>query len=1837
MSIIGTIIGKLFTTYLFQTFMFTASVIYQRRLAKKAARAADANKGFKVPIEGEISNVYVVYGRCKVAGSRVLHRVSSNYVYQPSSDLTFLTSGDSRVVDTVQTQVRAMSLTLTVYKQETEGGTTYSAKPADDTWAAGSAHEVVYDYSSVTKLLYRPTKSADYTITVATGQASLFLPDAVVSIVHDPINASDYWMLDEDNSDVESNRFSYKIRSYNATTGLLTLDNTYDDSNPKVSSSNKPSLDANATGSKNEYLFVNQTIAVEGLNQVFAVDISNRDFRHPDFKRSGRIHVYRNGNVADPMMTANIPSQSTSLFPEVAHASQVFKLDRDDPQYPGIPDVLFYVEGKKIHTVVKTGNTYSLSASKVYSNNPALVLLDYMTQDFYGSGIPLDKFNLESFYNAAQICDITVATGIPIDGKLWKEKSRLPTNADGYAATRDVKLYECNIAIPTDKTIRSNIVDNIMSTMPQAKLIWSGGVYKLVLSYPREYTPGTTYAAGTVVQTTSDLDLYRALVNTSVAPTESNVLAGIWQKGPTEGLVVAYLTDDHLILNGTVSYGWPSLNERLNYVTVRYDNESKDFNEDSVSWPPKYGSVYNTYLAEDNGILLESEVNKPGITTKLHALAAAEELVRLSRSSGVLKAEVSREYSHLEPGDVIKLTSSFLSIPGELFQLNEVKVNDKGNVEIDASKFDCRYFAWNADDDEIVDDRNIYLSEVKQATNLQFTPTFEGDTTVIKSGTLSWTRANDTSVKGYQVKYLKGPSGTVLPGSPWIDMNYVEGDKVDIGVLASGIYTFTVVSVSSDGKLAPEYDLATGSRWPLLTVSIGVSSLTSQEALLTVYLFSKTDLVGDVVTGGSYNFGTKALVTPVTGTTPLYTSVDAARAAALDPLDPGEIYYATATASVEYPAVLDDELTWSTLAVYNPTVLTKELIVYHRKLKDAPAPLTPTGGSWTFPNGPMVAPTGLDAASGAVAWTPAIPGGVGSLYVSRTIAQRLGSYGLNQGTLTWSTPELFMASTVVTATLRLYKWSTTEPSRAGTTSLYTWATSVHDTLVSPAGWSMTFPANPGTPGVKLFIAEYKITAESGEISTIINWTSGGVVITQSDGESVVGSKTTSVSIYKWGLSTPANPAGTSTYTWSSELLSSVPSGWSQGIPTQPSANFTLFKIEAKIVEQIGATTSSVPWVYYNVVPVGYSNTGTSALKITASGYVMKFKPDGLTADPASQTVSLSLIKENLTGQTISWVSSPSGLLSASTGDTNSITQSAFTTNNAVEIKAYVNGAEAISDTITVFKLVNGTSSISAVLSNEAHVFTADVAGTVATYDGSGTLVYVYEGDSLLNYDGVGTSNGTWKITTSAIGITRGSISDSGAYASIGNHSACTTDTASIVYTISGKTSIGVAFSIDKTQSFSKSKTGAAGASGQTTYTWIKYASDANGGSISDDPTNKAYIGFAYNKTVNTESNNPADYSWSLIKGADGVAGAPGANGVTTYTWVKYSDNADGTGLYDTPTSNTVYIGIAVNKTTATESSTKTDYVWSKFKGDQGVQGNTGATGATGPQGPTGATGGQGATGQQGNMAITAYLAQPASITMPEYNAISYTHSQIPGGAWQMTTPALGTDQRLWMIIGDYNPNTGITLWDTPFWAALQVGSLSAITANLGTITTGTINASGGTLTVIGDLIATGNIKSNAITRVTYAVREYAQLENYGQVILPITIAGLTPNEQIKVIVSATLQGHSTSAGGAGIHIGNRFKYGQLTRGNYVTNQTIHTTTCMTEVLDTDQTYSTADAYGTYTAHVIAGVGNPGWNWPYYIEKGHITNGDPYQDVYLSSGNRFGNQAALNVMMLITRK
>ena len=83
----------------------------------------------------------------------------------------------------------------------------------------------------------------------------------------------------------------------------------------------------------------------------------------------------------------------------------------------------------------------------------------------------------------------------------------------------------------------------------------------------------------------------------------------------------------------------------------------------------------------------------------------------------------------------------------------------------------------------------------------------------------------------------------------------------------------------------------------------------------------------------------------------------------------------------------------------------------------------------------------------------------------------------------------------------------------------------------------------------------------------------------------------------------------------------------------------------------------------------------------------------------------------------------------------------------------------------------------------------------------------------------------------------------------------------------------------------------------------------------------------YEKIEYTDDSTPYESDVRLI-------GVYGSDGKSLFTWVKYADDASGTNMSDDATGKK-YMGIAYNKTSATESTTASDYAWSKIQGDNG--------------------------------------------------------------------------------------------------------------------------------------------------------------------------------------------------------------------------------------------------------------------------------------------------------------
>ena len=237
------------------------------------------------------------------------------------------------------------------------------------------------------------------------------------------------------------------------------------------------------------------------------------------------------------------------------------------------------------------------------------------------------------------------------------------------------------------------------------------------------------------------------------------------------------------------------------------------------------------------------------------------------------------------------------------------------------------------------------------------------------------------------------------------------------------------------------------------------------------------------------------------------------------------------------------------------------------------------------------------------------------------------------------------------------------------------------------------------------------------------------------------------------------------------------------------------------------------------------------------------------------------------------------------------------------------------------------------------------------------------------------------------------------------------------------------------------KDGQQGEDGKILYTWIKYAKDANGTGITDDPNGAIYIGISYNNESSIESNDPTQYAWTKIQGADGKKGED------AYTIFLENENISfATDKNRNPLSEQAYTsgitimkgakpvtdftigniaktqGIAVAKTntaiaisvingnplpsdsgeieipiTVGGTAFKKILTWTCAK--KGDQGEKGEQGIQGPQGEQGIAGKDGTSVTITNKSITYQL--------------STSGTTIPTGTWQTTPQAIPEGQYQW--------------------------------------------------------------------------------------------------------------------------------------------------------------------------------------------------------------------------------
>jgi len=163
-------------------------------------------------------------------------------------------------------------------------------------------------------------------------------------------------------------------------------------------------------------------------------------------------HYGTDGQSASSLLSTLSSWGSNHKLSGLCYLALRFKWNQDS--FTGIPKVQAKIQGKKVVAY----NSSLVAQSSAYSTNPAWCLLDYLTNERYGKGIAISEINLQSFYDASQVC---------------------VTQVTPYSGASDINIFDTNTALDTSQ----KIIDNVREILKGCRgyLPYTQGKYSLII------------------------------------------------------------------------------------------------------------------------------------------------------------------------------------------------------------------------------------------------------------------------------------------------------------------------------------------------------------------------------------------------------------------------------------------------------------------------------------------------------------------------------------------------------------------------------------------------------------------------------------------------------------------------------------------------------------------------------------------------------------------------------------------------------------------------------------------------------------------------------------------------------------------------------------------------------------------------------------------------------------------------------------------------------------------------------------------------------------------------------------------------------------------------------------------------------------------------------------------------------------------------------------------------------------------------------------------------------------------------------------------------------------
>jgi hypothetical protein len=355
--------------------------------------------------------------------------------------------------------------------------------------------------------------------------------------------------------------------------------------------------------------------------------------------------------------------QSIHKLQGLAYIALRFKWNAD--KFGSIPQVQALVKGRKIYdprldSTVTGGSGSHRKDDKstwAYSDNPILQLLDYLRNDRFGMGITNSYFdsNFADWQTASNVCDTQVQ---PLGGDFF-DIHPYGIGYDTAVSLNTISLMSSNTVVDTAKTAIDNVKDFVRGS--RSFLNFSAGKYNILVE-----TSGTA----------------------SITLTEDNILGGITVLSKNK-------------------------NSRFNRVIVNYIEPTKNYQSDSVQFPPAIenpeliatADQFETMKAEDGGILLEGRFDFSMMTNGFQAEEMAEIILRRSRSSLNISFKADATALDLAIGDIVNVTHATTGFSAKPFRVQGMTLNADHSISLTCSEHQDSYYSFGTKQtpDEIVD------------------------------------------------------------------------------------------------------------------------------------------------------------------------------------------------------------------------------------------------------------------------------------------------------------------------------------------------------------------------------------------------------------------------------------------------------------------------------------------------------------------------------------------------------------------------------------------------------------------------------------------------------------------------------------------------------------------------------------------------------------------------------------------------------------------------------------------------------------------------------------------------------------------------------------------------------------------------------------------------------------------------------------------------------------------------------------------------------------------------------------------------------------------------------